>query len=152
MDRFLVVGWAALMLAACGVPTPTLPASTEPGAAAPTAAPPAAAPTTPAPTYVLPTLPPSPTPVCPGAPRTRLILHERGWVIPDDPRPVNVRRGPGTNNPAIGQIPARGVFMVREGPVCAGGFSWFRVEYGTLQGWIAEGDSDNYYVEPYLPG
>jgi hypothetical protein len=139
----------ALLLAACnasanGSPTPTL---------VPTSA--VFSPTddtsseTP---FLIPTLPPTPTPTCPGAPETRLILHERGRVLPDDPRPVNLRHEPGRDNRWILQIPVRGVFYVLDGPVCEGDFAWFKVNYDGNEGWIAEGELAYYYVEPYLVG
>lgn len=102
--------------------------------------------------YVWPTLPPSPTPVCPDAPRTRLIVQERGRVLPDDPRPVNVRREPGTDQPVQALLPVLTVFYVVDGPVCRNGYSWFQIQHNGVEGWIAEGDLTSYYVEPYLPG
>jgi hypothetical protein len=102
--------------------------------------------------FVMPTLPPSPTPACPRAPRTRLIVNERGRVMPDDPRPVNMRPEPGLDQNFFAQIPIEGVFYVLEGPVCEGGFAWFMVSYQGREGWIAEGEADYYYVEPYLEG
>src|SRR5438045_4048271 len=75
---------------------------------------------TPAPTaFVMPTAPPPPTPSCAGAPRERLIIGERGRILPDDPRPVNVRRLPGIEHILVTVIPINGLFMVLDGPVCA---------------------------------
>jgi Bacterial SH3 domain len=102
--------------------------------------------------YIMPTPPPSPTAVCPGAPRGRLILRERGRVLPDDPRPINLRSAPGTSNTVLVQIPIRAVFYVLEGPTCADNFAWYKIRYLGREGWIAEGDLSSYYVEPYLPG
>lgn len=100
------------------------------------------------------TQPPSPTPVCPGAPRTRLIVEERGRVLPDDPRPVNLRDEP--DGPIITGIPVGELFYVLEGPVCTQdgerAFAWYRVRYGEYDGWIAEGDMTSYYVEPIITG
>lgn len=102
--------------------------------------------------FTWPTLPPSPTPTCPDAPRTRLIVQERGRVLPDDPRPVNMRQQPGTDQPVKALLPVRAVFFVLDGPVCRNGYSWFKIRYDGVEGWIAEGDRASYYVEPYLPG
>ena len=99
--------------------------------------------------FVMPTAPPSPTASCAGAPRERLIIGERGRVLPDDPRPVNVRRLPGTENRLVTTIPINGLFMVQDGPVCADGFEWYKVHYREATGWLAEGDLTSYYVEPY---
>ena len=99
--------------------------------------------------FVMPTPPPPPTASCAGAPRERLVIGERGRVLPDDPRPVNVRRLPGTENKMVTTIPINGVFQVMNGPVCADGFQWYQVHYREATGWLAEGDLTSYYVEPY---
>ena len=105
---------------------------------------------TPAPTaFIMPTPPPAPTASCAGAPRERLIIGERGRVLPDDPRSVNVRRLPGTEHTLVTVIPINGLFMVLDGPVCADGFEWYKVHYREATGWLAEGDLTSYYVEPY---
>ena len=102
--------------------------------------------------FVSPTLPPSPTAVCSPAPPSRLILDMRGRVSTVDPRPLNMRDGAGTAAHVIAQIPTGGVFYVLEGPQCSQNYAWYRVEYQGIDGWIAEGDSTGYYVEPYPPG
>jgi hypothetical protein len=91
------------------------------------------------------------TPVCPAAPPTRLILNQRGRVLPDDPRPINMRAEPGTGSAMITSITIMEVFYVLEGPVCDGEYAWYKVQYQDDEGWIAEGDFSSYYVEPYLP-
>jgi hypothetical protein len=95
---------------------------------------------------------PSPTPACEAAPPTRIIVGERGQVTDDDLRPLNVRSEPGTEFRILGRLEALQVFLVLEGPRCGGNFVWYRVRRGNLEGWIAEGDPGNYYIEPYLPG
>ncbi|MCC6801389.1 MAG: SH3 domain-containing protein [Anaerolineae bacterium] len=96
--------------------------------------------------------PVTPTAACDPAPVSRLIRHERARVSLDDPRPLNMRDGPGTAFDVITQIPAGGVLYVVEGPSCSQNYAWYRVEYGGRDGWIAEGDSSGYYVEVYPPG
>jgi hypothetical protein len=118
-------------------------------------------------------------PACPDAPPTRLRTGERGRVSIDDPRPLNVRTEPGTGADTRAQIEAGQLFFVLEGPECSGGRAWFRISYreddappptgtadattpeaddrddetGTrITGWIAEGEDDGYFVEPYPPG
>src|SRR5690606_11475997 len=141
-----------LLLAACApspnTPIPTIETGESPQAAALASPPPSAQPS-PTP-FIMPTLPPSPTPLCSGAPSVRLVRHERGRVLPDDPRPLNMRREPGTGSNVVVQIPIRGVFYVLDGPVCADDYTWYRIRYQAAEGWIAEGDSTSYYVEPYL--
>src|SRR5690606_3407535 len=72
----------------------------------------------------------------------------QGRVRSDDPRPLNVRSGPGTTYPRVGQIAINSVFDVLEGPTCANGLAWYRILYaGGFEGWIAEGDTE-YFVDP----
>jgi hypothetical protein len=103
-----------------------------------------------------PTAPASPSPACPDLQPSVLILNERGRVSTEDPEPLNMRNGPGTDAEIIGQIPAGGIFFPLEGPRCTARYSWFRVIYrsGTrlLQGWVAEGTTDRYFVELFPPG
>lgn len=89
---------------------------------------------------------------CPDAPPIRLILQERGRVSDEDERKLNLRDGPGLNFEIIYSIEPDEFFFVLDGPTCADEYTWFRVQYGSFTGWIAEGDSEAYYVEPYLPG
>lgn len=105
-------------------------------------------------TPVSPTLPPPPTitarprVTCPGALPSRLVVGGEGFVRDDDDRPLNVRSGPGTAFPRIGQLAIRSRFDVSEGPTCADGYAWYRILYsGGFEGWIAEGDV-NYFVDP----
>jgi uncharacterized protein YgiM (DUF1202 family) len=94
----------------------------------------------------------TPESICPNAPRNRLIVRERARVSADDPRPVNLRAGPGTTFEVIEQVTTGTIFYVLEGPECSARYSWYRIEVGGEEGWLAEGDSTNYYVELYLPG
>lgn len=141
----ILILFLSVMMAACtpsaasGVPTVTAPSVQVASSLTPTM-------------YIMPTPPPTALPICPGAPKERLILQERGWVLPDDPRPVNMRSEAGVTSTLIMQIPIRAVFYVLDGPVCNGDFAWYKVRYQGREGWIAEGDLTSYYVEPYLPG
>lgn len=135
----------ALLSAACA-PRQSTPAPTMPTLLRVTLAPPTATP------FIVPTPPPSPPPTCPGTLRERLIPGERGRVLADDPRPVNLRAEPGTAAQVRAQIPVEAIFFVLEGPACAGEYAWFRVRYRETEGWLAEGDLTSYYVEPYPPG
>src|SRR5215207_7577839 len=102
--------------------------------------------------FVQPTLPPSPTPYCPRVPRNRLIVNERGRVSEDDPSPLNIREGPQTSFEILGSMASGEIFYVLEGPRCSERYSWYRVRYGEIEGWIAEGTGSLYFAEPYLPG
>ena len=90
---------------------------------------------------------PTPTP-CPGFLTTRLVVGERGRVLSDPPFPNNVRNAPDSSATLIGQIPAGAEFDVLEGATCNDNAAWYRVRYGTLIGWTAEGLGDDYFVEP----
>ncbi|MEO8392127.1 MAG: SH3 domain-containing protein [Chloroflexota bacterium] len=98
------------------------------------------------------TQPPTPTAICSPAPSSRLILRERARVSLADPRPLNMRDGPGTSHPVIAQIPASGILYVVEGPSCGQNYAWYKVEFEGLAGWIAEGDDRAYFVDVYPPG
>lgn len=136
----------ALLIAAIGL----LPLAAQPPATVP-------APTrTPSPTAANET--PTLTVACPDAPPNRLVVGERGRVVVDDPRPLNIRAGAGTSNAIIGQIPTQGLFVVLDGPRCSQRYAWYQVSYrdpatdDTTDGWIAEGDVNVYFVELYPPG
>lgn len=142
--RILVMFGLTLLLVACGAPTPT-PAITLR--------------MTPAVTVVAETATDTPEPTatstfipqCPTAPRGRLILQERGRVVDDDDA-LNLRAGPGTNFRILVRLEPGEVFFVLGGPHCNATFSWYLVRFEGFDGWIAEGDFEKYYVEPYLPG
>ncbi len=77
----------------------------------------------------------------------------RAFVLGEDPRPLNVRSGPGTSFDRSAQLPTFSEFTVIEGPECSGGFAWYRIEFaGGRTGWIAEGDATTYFVAPLQPG
>lgn len=82
--------------------------------------------------------------------RTRLAADIEARVTPGSPN--NLRAEPSTSAALIGEIPAEGVFRVLSGPACdAEGNIWWQVSYGELNGWTAEGNGDQYYVEPLAP-
>ena len=94
---------------------------------------------------------------CPNSPPIQLVIQERARVT-DNNDTLNLRRGPGTNYEVVTRMNPGDIFTVLEGPACAGGYTWFRVRYRRTgsnlfyEGWIAEGDFESYYAEPYLPG
>lgn len=96
---------------------------------------------------------PSRTPpvMCPNAPVSRLVVMERGRVTEtEDGETLNMRTSPGTNNRIIVQMEQLETFFVLDGPVCTSQYTWYKVEYKGDVGWVAEGDADQYYAEPYL--
>lgn len=97
-------------------------------------------------------IPPRLIETCRGAPETQLIVGERGRVNDEDESPLNVRTGPSTEFRILGRLEVRTLFTVIDGPVCGGVYTWYEVESNGLSGWIAEGDTQQYYAEPYFPG
>jgi Bacterial SH3 domain len=103
---------------------------------------------------------PEPTPrpllptstVCESSPQSRMIVAERGRVNNEDDYPINVRTGPNTQNALVAQLPAHTRFYVIEGPECSPRYTWYHIEFEGGRGWVAEGDNDEYYLEPYPPG
>lgn len=95
---------------------------------------------------VPPTAPPA-TIACTTAPVPRLRVGNYGRVTPGLPN--NVRASADVNAVLIGQIPAEGIFYVMNGPVCASGFYWWQVSYGSITGWTPEGGSGQYWVAPF---
>ncbi len=139
------------LMAACSNNLAVLPQTTPPSTAATATVEPNFVVPSDTPPLVTPTPRLTVTPVCPAAPPTRLILNQRGRVLPDDPRPINMRAEPGTGSTLITSITIMEVFYVLEGPVCDGEYAWYKIQYKDDEGWIAEGDLSSYYVEPYLP-
>lgn len=88
-------------------------------------------------------------PACPGAPVPRLIVDALGRVLPGDAN--NVREQPSRDGSLIGAIPGDTEFTVLEGPVCADGLNWWRVETDEITGWTVEGVGTDYWTEPLSP-
>ena len=90
---------------------------------------------------------------CEDTPESQLIIGERGRVTKtDDDETLNLRSGPGIDYRILVQIEQLETFFVLDGIQCSDGYAWFQVNYEGRVGWIAEGDEDQYYAEPYLTG
>lgn len=83
---------------------------------------------------------------CPGFVASRLVVGQQARVLPGDAN--NVRSRPDSGAELTGQIPAGAAFIVLEGPTCANGYAWWRVDYNGLVGWTVEGSGDQYWLEP----
>ena len=59
-----------------------------------------------------------------------------------------LRSAPGLGGTVLGEIPVNAEVLVLDGPRCAGGYQWYQVQYNDLTGWTAEGDSQDYWLEP----
>lgn len=102
-------------------------------------------------TAVLPPLPQSPgSNLCPGTQPSLLMPGRQGQVSAASAAPNRVRSEPSTSASMIGEIPAGEYFDVLAGPTCADGWAWFQVRTETLEGWMAEGSADEYWVQPIL--
>ncbi len=86
---------------------------------------------------------------CAGAPESFLIIQERGRVIQDV---LNLRAGPGRGYDSLDQIEPLESFLVLDGVECNEGYTWYKVDYQGQIGWIAEGNTTQYFAEPHLPG
>ncbi|QPC84272.1 SH3 domain-containing protein [Phototrophicus methaneseepsis] len=80
---------------------------------------------------------------------TRLSAGYNARVTTQSNLPNRMRSEPSLRNNVIGRIPAGAEVYVIEGPRCEEGFYWWRVQYGNLVGWTAEGNGWNlYWLEP----
>jgi Tol biopolymer transport system component len=84
-------------------------------------------------------------------------LHVSAYAVvtggPSDP-PNRVRASPSTGAEVVAQIYGGTIVRVLEGPVCANGLVFWKVENASIPGgtgWTAEGDGKDYYLEPYKP-
>lgn len=82
---------------------------------------------------------------CPDLPAAVLRVGQRGQVV----------RGYGANNlraqaargaANLGSIPEGGIFAVLDGPRCAEGLRWWRVDYNGLIGWTADGQGSTRWL------
>jgi len=89
---------------------------------------------------------------CDNAPVIRMTVQQPGRVTDDNNDTLNLRNGPGVSFDILEALDPGDEFMVIGGPTCAGGFAWFRIRHNNNIGWVAEGDSESYYIEPYLSG
>jgi uncharacterized protein YraI len=61
-----------------------------------------------------------------------------------------MRSVPSLNGEALGRIPPAATFEVLDGPVCGDGYTWYQVDFLGIVGWTAEGDLEDYWIEPLL--
>ncbi len=151
----------ATLLAACSpkveplaTATPTIPAPTFTPLLTQTA-PPSATATKPRTPTATKQTPPTATVAPPTAPTecaagwTRLAVGEYATVMPGSS--TRVRSRPSTGGKVVSQLDPGMVFKLLEGPTCADGFVFWRVEHASIpggSGWTAEGDLAEYFVEP----
>jgi hypothetical protein len=83
---------------------------------------------------------------CPNLLVSRLVIGQEGRVLPGESN--NMREGPAANSELVGKIPGGETFMVLDGPACYGYLAWWQVDYHGLIGWTAEGQGQDYWLEP----
>src|SRR5215467_2054354 len=93
---------------------------------------------------------------CPGAPPQRLTVGMQAELTltqagqSSGPTiPVRVHQTAGTRSRVVGQLSQGNPFQVIGGPQCKDKYSWWQINSQGLVGWIAEGDSSGYFVEPF---
>ena len=89
----------------------------------------------------------APPAFCEGAPPIQVAEGDTARVIAPTV-PNRIRSLPTTDGAILGEIPGGGEFIVRGGPECAQGYTWFQIEYNGIIGWTVEGRGDNYFIEP----
>jgi len=83
---------------------------------------------------------------CPGFMPSRLRLYRNAQVLPGTPN--RLRDQPSTSGRQVGEIPGGSIVYVLEGPVCDNqGRAWWRVDYNGTQGWTAEGQGRDYFMD-----
>lgn len=83
---------------------------------------------------------------CPGAPASRIVVGRGARVAPGGTA-NNLRDKPSTSGKVLTQVPPGTYFNVLDGPSCAENYAWWKVDIGQI-GWMAEGDSKQYFMEP----
>lgn len=94
--------------------------------------------------------PPSGNGSCGSAPATRMDVGGRGDVTHTDGTPDRIHQSPSVHSSPAGEPLAEGTqFTVLQGPTCGDGYQFWRVRADDgREGWVAEGDSSNYFIEP----
>lgn len=88
---------------------------------------------------------------CQNAPPTRLTVGGNARVTFTNGTPLNVRTE--ANGAVLAtQLQEGAEVSILDGPICAGGYNWYMVKplAGETGGWSAEGDADDYWLEPVL--
>jgi hypothetical protein len=94
-----------------------------------------------------PTERPALPPTCDTALMPRLSAGADGMVIVGQGA-NNVRSQPSQASELLGNLAEGSTFAVLEGPACADGMAWWRVQSADVTGWTAEGMDDTYWLQP----
>lgn len=88
--------------------------------------------------------------VCSSIFKTRLKVGDYAYISTDPPYPLRVRKNPGKAGLVVNQLqPGQGL-VVLDGPSCTEGLVWWKVRSlnGTIEGWVAEGETNDYWLIP----
>ncbi len=87
---------------------------------------------------------------CPNTLASRLVVGEYAYVSPHPLGSNRIRSGPGLSHPVISHAQPEAVLEVLEGPVCGDDVAWWRIRVLDTgdSGWTAEGNSQEYWLEP----
>jgi hypothetical protein len=85
---------------------------------------------------------------CAAALLPRLTVGSSAMVSFTDGSPLNVRDAATRGGTVLAQIPEGSQFTVIEGPTCADGIYWWRIQAEGAAGWVAESVDRVYLVEP----
>ncbi len=103
---------------------------------------------------VQPTVIPSPTArvvvwkPCLDGPTSRLKVGDIAYVTKEPPIPNRVRKEPNRQGEILGLINPGASMNILDGPVCADNWVWWKVKNADLEGWMAEGDAETYWMIP----
>ena len=87
-------------------------------------------------------------PAC-GAGWSRLEIGPNASISADSDLSNRVRQEPGLAGKVIGRLPPGAIVKILEGPVCADGYVYWKVQSPLIPGgtgWTAEGDGKDYYL------
>ncbi len=87
---------------------------------------------------------------CEDGPYSRLAIGEQAHTLKEPPLPQRLHKEPGKETERAGWIQPGEHVRILEGPMCADGWVWWKVETlsGGYQGWANEGDEQDYWLIP----
>ena len=87
--------------------------------------------------------------VCFNPPATRLKPGNKASVANTVKNPLDVRKEPSKSGEVVGKLPKGTVITILDGPVCSNEMYWWHIRLSSgVEGYVAEGDSRQYFLEP----
>jgi SH3-like domain-containing protein len=62
---------------------------------------------------------------------------------------LRLRNNPGISGQFVAKLSEGTVFKILDGPKCLDGYSWWKIQINDETGWVAEGDNNDYFIEPW---